>query len=539
MVISQAATATNTGVTLTFVTQYTITLAGTTYTFSATESSTTGVVGVSVTGVSATDIDLTARSLIRAINLYSTNTTVYAYYLSGPDDLPGQILIEERTVGGAAFTIQSNNSTISSMFVGKLPVSPATTTKCTSSNQTERNGLYYSKSQQGEHVPLLNKLPVGPSNSEILRIAPLRDSLIVIKEEGVYRLTGDNASSFNVVPLDLTVYCKAVESVTVLANQVFMLSNQGVVAISDTGVQVISRDIETKILPLLTFSNLATYTEGAAYESDRTYLLSTMTESTDTEPTQTLVYNIYTKAWSRYTFGFVAAIVEDSVDKLFFAKSGDVSVYRERKDFSDSDYADPESSITITAIASTVVTFTTAVGITPAVGDVIYQGGTGIPISALTTNTGSYTATLESAPPAWWATGAATLYPQVGMTIEWAPWSAAQPGLLKQVSAVQLYNDPIQGNSNTNTIIATFRTNFDPNQEEVTIENQSSGWGDAWGDFPWGGSGGTGFPTYVPMNKQYCGLLFVGVKLRNALKRCAIAACSFTFNIASENGAGR
>lgn len=538
MVISNAATATDTTVALTCVTPHTITLAGTSYSFADTESPTTGVIGVSVTGVAAADIDLTARSLIKAINRYSSNTSVYAYYLSGPDDLPGQILVEERSVGGAAFTLQLSDSEIEGIMFPDPPVSPATTTKSTSSNSIEKNMLYYSKGNQSEHVPLLNKLPVGASNTEILRIAPLRDSMIIIKEEGVFRLTGEDPLSFNVNPLDLTVKCKAVESVAILANQVFMLSNQGVVAISDTGVQVVSRDIEPKLLPLLTFSNLATYTYGCAYESDRTYLLSTITESTDSAPNQTLVYNVFTRAWTRYTFGFVAAIIEPGVDKLFLAKPADVDVYRERKDFLDTDYADPELSITITAISGREITFTLS-GDAPEEGWEISQGGTGIRIASFVTNASSYTATVASDPPEAWTTGAATLYPGVGMEIEWAPWTGNEPGILKQVHACQIYNDPISGNSSARSIITTFRTNFDPDEEEVEVESQSSGWGDAWGESSWGGAGGSGFPTFVPMNKQYCGLFFPGVKFKNANERCAIAACSFTFNYADGRGAGR
>jgi hypothetical protein len=97
----------------------TITLGGVTYNFGATEIISGGgspQVLVSATGVAAVDIDLTARSLVRVINRYTLNTTIYAYYLSGPSDLPGQIMIEEKGVGASAFTLQASDTAVSGMF---------------------------------------------------------------------------------------------------------------------------------------------------------------------------------------------------------------------------------------------------------------------------------------------------------------------------------------------------------------------------------------------------------------------------------------
>lgn len=48
-------------------------------------------------------IERTARDLVRVLN--SIHPNVIAYYMSGVNDPPGMILIEERAVGGAAFTL--------------------------------------------------------------------------------------------------------------------------------------------------------------------------------------------------------------------------------------------------------------------------------------------------------------------------------------------------------------------------------------------------------------------------------------------------
>lgn len=517
----------------------TITLAGVTYNFGATEII-SGVgapqVKVSATGVVAVDIDVTARSLVRVINRYAGNTAVYAYYQSGPSDLPGQMVIEEKGIGASAFTLNASDAAISEMFYPAPPVSGSSLLS-TSSNSVQKNALYYAKFQQNEHVPAANYLPVGPANKNILRIAALRESLIIIKEEGVYRLTGETPGSFTVTPLDLTVFCKAPESVAILSNQVLMLSNQGIVSITETGVSVISREIEPYLKPLLTNSSIADYTSAFSYESDRHYLISTITDPADTAATQTLVYNIFTRTWVRWTFAIRAGVIDPPTDKLYFCKDSDANVYQERKSFSNADYADPEIPITITAIDFTNrrVTFT-ASGRAPEVGWVIQQGSTSIAISSLSFLTGSYVATLESVLPDSWIAGDANIFPSVGMDFEWNPWTGGQPASLKQVRCVKFLADTTVNTNSVTQLYAVFTSNFDETEEEFELTQSSDSWGNGpWGNLPWGGgSDSYGYPTWVPRNKQYCTRLSVGLRHKKALEKVSICGVAFDFEISSD-----
>lgn len=545
MVISNAATAGAT-VTLNCITQYTITIAGTTYTFGATESASTGVVGVSLTGVAAVDIDLTARSLIRVINRYATNTTIYGYYDSGPNDTPGLMHFDERSIGGSTFTIQVSNAKIQSQFssAGTLPpVSPSTTTQCTSTNQVQKNAIYIAQDGQLEAVPTLQYKLAGSASKEILRIAPLRDSLIIIKEDGVFRMTGNSVSNFDVAPLDLTVLCKSADSVAVLANQVFMLSNQGVVAISENGVQVVSREIEPNIRPLLGFTNIGTLATGCAYESDRAYLLSLPTVSSDTVQNQIYRYNIFTRTWTHWTFGFNAAIVEPKTDKLFFSKPASMVVYRERKNFLDSDYTDPETAITISAINLTTNTISFTLGGTlPVAGWAIVQSGTSLVISSITNIGTNFTATMLSPIPTSWTAAAATLFPFVGFDIEWDTWAGGPQGIgrLKQVSEAIAMVDNIPLNNTATQVTMTYRSNFDDTREfhPIAIAGGSgSSYGSAsWGSSPWGSSGSDsyGFRDYVPRGKQYCHFLNVGVQHKAAGEKLALTGLALCYQDISE-----
>lgn len=505
----------------------TVVIAGVTYTFSTSgEDTTTGTALVGTSSVTAVDIETTARSLVNVINRYASNTRVYAYYLSGPNDPPGQILIQERSVGGSSFSIVPD-ATI------QIDFSYVTNT---SSNESFKNRCYFAKTDQPEAVPLLNYLPVGPANAEGFRVIALRDSAIFITDAGIYRLTGETPSSFSVVPLDLTVLCKAKDSIVTLGNQVYMLSNQGIVQISDSAVQVISREIEDQIKPLLSFSNLSTYTSAVSYESDRLFLLSTMEVSTDTEPTQTFCYNIFTRAWTLWDFGMVAGIVEPSTDKLYFALSGESSVYIERKSYSDADYADPDTAITIISVLADQVVFTCS-GATPEAGWALSQAGTSIVIDSVDDASGTtFTVTMLTTPPISWGAGAGVVYPPTGFELEWNAWHAGQPGLLKAVRQYEILTDQLSGQNSTTSLIATFKTDMDGNQETTEIDSAAYHWGSSpWGEFPWGGVDDTNaYPTWVPFNKTYCRLMKVGVRQRNAIEKASIAGYSLTYDLISE-----
>lgn len=525
----------------------TIALGGVTYNFGASEIISGGgspQVLVVTGGTDATNIDNTARSLVRVINRYAGNTTVYAYYLATPDTPPGAIMIEERGVGGAAFTVQSSDTSIAAMFFPPPPVSPATNSQSTSTNQAQKNALYISKAKQPEAVPQSNLFPVGATNKSILRIFALRESLIVIKEEGVFIMRGNSLSNFEVTALDFTVICKNLDTVTTLANQVFMLSNHGAVAISESGVQIISNELKNTLKKIIGFNNVSTYGSAVGYDSDGAYLLSVMTDSTDTAPTQIFRYNIFTRTWTRFSFGFTDAIIDPTTDKLVFSKTGSPSVYQERKNFTDSDYYDPDVAITIISINQTArqVVFT-APAVTPAAGWVISQVGVNIALNQVMANLGSYTGTLATPPPNSWTIGAATLLPSVGYDIIWNAWTGGQQGAgkLKQVSAIAILADPTPGECSASAIVPYFSSDFDEEEEEAPKAlGADQGWNGPWGEIPWGGTGaGYGYLQWVPKRKQPCRVLYVGVKHKNAGEKLPCAGVAFQFEVEEEGRIGR
>ncbi len=252
------------------------------------------------------------------------------------------------TMGGSAIPLTSQGSgTITFIDITNTdtgnefsPAIPTTGTTLVSANQVQLNALYYSKFQQPEAVPIVNNFLVGPKDKAILRILPLRTGLMIIKEDGIYRLTGVNGQ-FQIDPFDNSAICLAPDSAVVLNNQIYMFSTQGVVTLTDTGVSVISRPIEDKLQKISTPSyNFKPNTFGVSYESDRAYLLWTVTSTNDEQPTQCFRYNTFTNAWTRWPIVKTAGVVLFSSQVLYLAPGDENFIEVERKNIDRTDYAD-------------------------------------------------------------------------------------------------------------------------------------------------------------------------------------------------------
>jgi hypothetical protein len=453
------------------------------------------------TGSAAQNIRDTAVSLSRVINRYSSST-VYAYYLSGSSDLPGKLLYEERSLGGAAFAVTASRG---ASWSPDLPTSGTTES---STNDAYANGLYFSKQNQPEAVPLTQFFTVGSKDKDILRIVPLRDSLFILKEDGIYRLTGENASSFSVSLLDSSTKLIGPETAAVLNNQIFCLSDQGVVTVSETGVSVISRPIEQDILALLTtsLSAVQSYSFGVSYETDRKYLLWTISTSSDTYATQCYVYNTFTNTWVRWELEKRCGVVSPVDDKLYLGEVGSKYVNKERKTRTYTDQVDYLSTLTISSVSVDYLTLTLSSGVdTISAGDVLYQSATIFSVVE-STDTVANTVTMEFA--ANFAAGSVDVLQRISTEIQWVPATMGNPATIKHFhTAIFLFKTDFAG-----TATMKFNSDLSTDQESVTFTGQGIGnWGlFAWGSSPWGGTNQKRpVRTLVPLNKQVCSQLTV------------------------------
>lgn len=243
-----------------------------------------------------------------------------------------------------------------------------------SDNLVAPNRIYFSKANQPEAVPLVNYVDIGPKDEPIERIIALRDNLFIMKTDGVYILSGDVAPNFTVRLLDNSTNIIAPDSAVVLNNQIYCLTTQGIVTISDTGVSIISRDIENLISEVTNSKFSFKYTSfGAAYESDRAYILWLPSIKTDTVATQCFRYNTFERTWTKWTVTATSAHVLSSDDKLYVGSGNSNYLWQERKNDDRTDFADIQFNLTIGSNSLNDKALKVSSAANLEIGDVVFQ----------------------------------------------------------------------------------------------------------------------------------------------------------------------
>jgi hypothetical protein len=514
--ISNAATATAT-VSVEF--QDRVTIGGVNYWGGTTQTVATNTFLVDVSSTPGQNINNTAINLVNLINTSASNTLIYAYYVSALDDLPGQMLFEERAIGGTAF---SATSTKGVSFSPELPTSGTT---IISNNDEQKNRVYVSKNSQVEAVPIYRFFNIGSANFPIQRVIALRDGIFFFKQDGIYRISGETFESFTVTLLDNTVVLQVPESAVAFNNQVFCFTTQGVCAVTDTGVKIMSVPIESELLELSSdqFTNFNTASFGVAYESARLYMFFTVTEEQDEFATQAFVYNSLTDSWTRWAMDRTCGIVNTAVNKLFMAQPDTGQVLIERKNFTTDDYADEQYDVSVASIdSSTTMTLVDATNVEEDM--TIVQNGFEQVISAIAGNV----ITVEST--RGFTVAAAIVYTPIENVLKWAPITVENPGILKQFSEASFFFR----NAAFAEIEAIFANNIADGFETVPVQNKvSNGWGNfPWGEEPWGGSfgGQTVLRTYVPRSYQRCSWLQLSLRTNQAFTGFSLQGASLIFN---------
>lgn len=484
----------------------TIMIAGTVYTGKGSETIASGFFNVVTGGTPAQNIADTTNSLIRVINRYATNTLVYAYYLSGQNDLPGQILIEERGIGGSSFVAIA--SAHGSAFNPVLPTSGSTVI---SDNDNFQNGIMVAKYGQSEAVPLANVFRVGLANNAIRGVKKLRSSFFIFKEhEGIYRMTGNDPSNYVIELFDSSARIIAPESLAVVNNQIWCLCDQGLTVVTETGVSVASRPIEDLILDQLglAYNQVQYYSFGVGYESARKYILWTVASSGDTTATQAFVFNVFTQAFTRWPLTRTCGIVNPVDDKLYAADGNSKNILAERKNRNYTDYIDAGVAYVISSFDGVKnVSLTSTSGIN--VGDLLYQSST---VHSVITAIGASFVTVNDSSLSW-VNGAVTVYAAIPVTLQYAAVTGDNPGLLKGFPEIVMLFKLASFISAT----LSFATDSSVYFESVTINGNPGGlWGlIVWGTDPWGGANNiTLIRTIIPLEKQRGALLQVKFQLQ-------------------------
>ena len=434
----------------------------------------------------STQLRDTAQGLIKAINR-DTTSVVYAFYTSAVTDVPGKMRIQSQGFGDAIY-LRADSTAAGTAFQPTLPDSFATGNQVFSANEDKPNSIFSSKVGENEAVPIENEFVAGSRNSKIFRHFALRDSVIILKADGVFRLTGDSPLNFSVTAVDNTVFCLSANSAYLLNNQVYFLSNQGVCVATETSVQIISREkIEDVILPILGKTDLEIETGAAGFESQRTYRLSTIAPN-ETVKTVTYIYNFINDTWTTQDILFKQGVV-GSNDALYLITYGN-KVFKERKTQTRIDYCGQNYAVTVSSVAADLLTATiSSVLATPAAGDVIIKNDVFNRVKTVSTvGGGLYSVTFRLATNLL-AADSLTLYEGYDSEAEFSPFHAGQVGLMKQFSQLEIHT--------RTPSITRLELNFSGyiigGSETTTwegaslLDNGVLGWGlFPWGFEPWG-----------------------------------------------------
>ena len=497
----------------------TITVDGIVYTAKASENIASAQFKISTGGSASQNIDDTARSLVKVINQHAPNTTLYAYYVSEYDELPGQILLETRTLQDSQFNVSVSRASAWDIDDG------------VSDDEAFVNGLQWSKNQQPEHVPQANLEFIGSKNFEIKRILALRDSLFIFKDDGVFRLTG-SGGSWSIDPLDTSTKLIAPDSAVVLNNQIYCLTDQGIVAVSDIGVEIKGIPIDDQIKELISidYTKLKTLSFGVNYETDRKYCLFVIDTTSDQYPTKAFVYNTITNKWTTWERPCTHGFVNSTDDRMYLAKGGSNQIFQERKDFLESDFADEElTGYLIQSFSGfDVVVDSTA---QMEIGDMLYQDSVrNSIIKAIDVATNTVTVATEYT----WDIASCSVIKAIDCEVEFTNLTNDNAGLMKHYQEIAwLFREKGFLFADTG-----FFTDLSGGYDETEIAGDYGGgtWGAfLWGDVPWGGLlRPKPIRVFVPREKSRGSLLSVRLKINNARARWSLNGMSAQFEFVSE-----
>lgn len=474
-----------------------------TYTGGATEVLASKQFKVYTTGTSSQNITDTANSLIRVIN-YDEDVPVHAILISSTTDLPGQMLLECDSPYG---TFTATMSAHTSAFDPPL-------SNLQSDVNVVKNGIGVSKLNELEAVPATSVLSAGDSSSPIYRVIALRDYAIVLKGDGVYKVQGTEPSNLICSPFDLTAKIIGPDTAVALNSGVWMLSNQGVVSISDAGLNQISFPIDDQLNELIgsQLDSLNTVAFAVGYESDRKYILSIPSTTVTTKTVKQWVYNYVTSSWTSWDRALFSAFVHSEDDKLYIgrADTDNYGVSVERKSGTYQDYSDEALSVTISAKSGTTVTLNDVTGIE--VGDILYQTSTkaSLIVSIDTDNN-----QVETDVTINWSLASASVLKAIATEITWKQVFGNNPAFTRQFSEGMLLFKDARFNNGT----MAFATDFSRGFGDVDIYGrQLGGWGQfRWGEVPWGGEVAPDAIRFlIPTEKQYGSYLLPRLSIQEA-----------------------
>jgi hypothetical protein len=269
------------------------------------------------------------------------------------------------TIGANQFTVNATPSIptyYSKVYrlYGESVWTPDLSAGVASDNERRADYVYYSLPGEPEAVSVANYIPVGTRGKAIRRIVPQRDRLLVFKDEGTYAIYGD--FPFQVQLIDDTVAILAPDSAVALGSTVMVLTEDGIMAVTDGGIQMISKVIDSTLKPYWAapYRSTTRTAFGVAYESEKVFALFMPSLGITGYGAQAYVFGMESNAWTTWTYlaPRLCGRVDPFTDTAYYGLTNNPRLVKDRNTSSTADYED-ESNL---PILSTVQWASTTLG---------------------------------------------------------------------------------------------------------------------------------------------------------------------------------
>lgn len=348
------------------------------------------------------------------------------------------IFIERASPRDLAFSVSTSRS-------GAF--APVITAGMMSESDIEPGGYAWSDVDEPEAVPITNYAVVGDPNERVLRAIPTRDVLYIFKETGLWALTGEGAASgWRVDPIDPSFKLVAPDTCAVLDEKVYCLSDGGVVAVSQAGIEALSEpyigvDLRGYTASLSAHSASAHVPSAIADHIEHRYIIGLGPPGASNENADLCyVWNEKTRTWTTWalTPKHIAVNVDDSIALVY---TGTFQVRQSRRG-DTFDLADESYQININAVVASLsrISFDAGSGWSPAVGDLVKQVDAESPPNNWQGIVESvYTSTTVALSTSVAQTGGATAYTSFESAIEWTTRTAGNPTSVKAWSEMAVH----------------------------------------------------------------------------------------------------
>lgn len=194
-------------------------------------------------GTAAQNAVQTARNIATVINRSPDCYMLTAYYDEGD---PGTVIITYLLPGLSRNTTASNTvAKTSNQASLSFSTNAATSIISTGANDMYRqqNSATYSDVDAYDSFPIVNEFTIGSGAESILRLLPISDTLLAVKDDSVWRMD----SAYDPTIYDKALSCALPDSFAMVNNQWIGLFSRGFVALSAAQGVALGRPIDREV----------------------------------------------------------------------------------------------------------------------------------------------------------------------------------------------------------------------------------------------------------------------------------------------------